>query len=287
MTDLEHDLIQLCKRLKHGSYSTQAGRRQMLLLAARQLEEGGFRRMKATSLSSKHIDHLLARWQQERLSPGTLKNRLAALRWWTQAVGRAGIIPAANSGLGLPRRHYINRMNKAKTLAPYLDKITDPYLKVSLRLQEAFGLRREEALKFRPAIADKGTVVYLQGSWTKGNRERVIPILTAEQVAVLDDARALAGEGSLIPPHKRYIEQRRLYDGQCLAAGLENGHGLRHGYAQRRYEELTGWKCPMAGGPNPRTLCQADRILDQAARTVIAEELGHSRESITATYLGS
>jgi len=61
-----------------------------------------------------------------------------------------------------------------------LAQITDPYVRISLMLQQEFGLRREEAIKFQPAYADKRDHIQLKGSWTKGGRERTIPILTAE-----------------------------------------------------------------------------------------------------------
>ena len=63
-------------------------------------------------------------------------------------------------------------------------------------------------------------------------------------------------------------------------------HGLRHAYAQERYEELTGWKCAAAGGPGSKTLTLEQREQDQDARLVISQELGHEREQVTAAYLG-
>ncbi|MCA8340618.1 hypothetical protein [Burkholderia cepacia] len=60
--------------------------------------------------------------------------------------------------------------------------------------------------------------------------------------------KATSSAGSLIRTHKSYIQQRYTYDGQCKAAGLSNMHGLRHRYAQDRYEALADWKTPAAGG---------------------------------------
>lgn len=157
---------------------------------------------------------------------------------------------------------------------------------MSLQLQQAFGLRREESIKFQPGYADRGDHIALKGSWTKGGRERSVPITTAEQRRVLDLAHQLAGAGSLIPAHKSYIQQRHTYDGQCKAAGLSNMHGLRHRYAQDRYEVLTGWKAPAAGGPPARSLTPAQRDTDAQARQEISRELGHERTQITAVYLG-
>ena len=48
---------------------------------------------------------------------------------------------------------------------------------MSLELQQAFGLRREEAMKFQPSFADQGDHIRLKGSWTKGGKAwvRVLP----------------------------------------------------------------------------------------------------------------
>ncbi len=63
-------------------------------------------------------------------------------------------------------------------------------------------------------------------------------------------------------------------------------HGLRHAYAQQRYEELTGWKSPAVGGPTFKSLTSEQRKLDLEVRLVISRELGHEREQVTAVYLG-
>lgn len=43
-------------------------------------------------------------------------------------------------------------------------------------------------------------------------------------------------------------------------------HGLRHAYAQTRYEKLTGWKSPKAGGLTSKDLTPEQQIKDQWAR---------------------
>ena len=97
------------------------------------------------------------------------------------------------------------------------------------------------------------------------------------QRALLDEARRLVGSGALIPPRRNYRQQLKVYESQTRDAGLYRMHGLRHDYALRRYEEITGWKAPAAGGPPRRTLTGARRRIDTAARRTIAQELGHSR----------
>lgn len=286
MDDLTYTLRQLCQRNRDGSHATQADRQRGLTLVARQLREAGFRQMRAPSLRGKHVEALVERWQAEGLSAGTLKNRLAHLRWWAEKIGKAGIIPSDNTQLGIPERRYVTNENKARELGEALDKVNDPYVRMSLALQAVFGLRREEAIKFQPRYADRGDHIALKGSWTKGGRERTVLVTTPEQRAVLDQAHQLARAGSLIPAHKTFIQQRHTYDGQCKAAGLSHMHGLRHRYAQARYEVLTGWKAPAAGGPTRQALTSTMRTQDKTARQTISRELGHERPDIAAVYLG-
>lgn len=286
MDDLTYTLRQLCQRNRDGSHAPQADRLRALTLVSRQLREAGFRQMRAGSLKGKHVDTLVERWQAEGLSTGTLKNRMAHLRWWAKKVGKAGIVPADNARLGIPERQHVTNADKSKTLGDALDGVRDAHVRMSLQLQQAFGLRREESIKFQPGYADRGDHIALKGSWTKGGRERTVPVTTTEQRRVLDLAHQLAGAGSLIPAHKSYIGQRHTYDGQCKAAGLSHMHGLRHRYAQDRYEALTGWKAPAAGGPSGRSLTPAQRVADAQARQAISRELGHERTQITAVYLG-
>ncbi|MDI3829299.1 integrase domain-containing protein [Pseudomonas aeruginosa] len=286
MDDLTYTLRQLCQRNRDGSYTTQADRMRSLSLAARQLREAGFRQMKASSLKGKHVQALLNRWQGEGLSSGTIKNRLSHLRWWAEKIGKSGILPADNMQLGVAERRYVTNASKARELGTGLEQIPDAHVRISLQLQAAFGLRREEAIKFQPSYADRGNHIALKGSWTKGGRERTVPITTTEQRDALQAAHHLAGTGSLIPANKTFIQQRHVYDGQCKAAGLSHMHGLRHQYAQSRYETLTGWPAPAAGGPPVRTLSDTQRTQDTAARQIISRELGHERLQVTAVYLG-
>ena len=287
MDDLTYTLRQLCQRNRDGSHNTQADRMRSLSLAARQLREAGFRQMKASSLKGKHVQALLDRWQGEGLSSGTIKNRLSHLRWWVEKIGKSGILPADNMQLGVAERRYVTNVSKARELGTGLEQITDVHVRMSLQLQATFGLRREEAIKFQPSYADRGDHIALKGSWTKGGRERTVPITTTEQRDALHAAHRLAGTGSLIPANKTYIQQRHVYDGQCKAAGLSHMHGLRHQYAQSRYETLTGRPPPAAGGSLATELSPTQRIEYRHARQTISRELGHERVQITAIYLGS
>jgi len=287
MKDLNYQLMKLCRENRDGSFSTQATRRRILHRIANQLHELGYRRMQAKSLKPKHIDALVSLWKDRELSIGTFKNRLSALRWWANKVGKADIIAKDNSAYEIGNRSYVGEESKAKILdEKQLEKISDEYVRLSLRLQAEFGLRREEAIKFSPSYAIKEDHIRLKASWTKGGRARTVPIRTDAQRRLLEEVRKLAKGGALIPPNKNYEEQLHRYERQVRDAKIKNPHGLRHAYAQRRYEELTGWKAPLAGGPASKSLRSDQRALDKGARETISRELGHSREEISKVYLG-
>jgi site-specific recombinase XerD len=285
--DLNYGLKQLVYRSKEGSRSTQAARQNILQQCANTLHALGYRKLRPEGLKPKHVEALVAHWQAQQLSPGTIKNRLSHLRWWAGKIGKPAVVARDNHYYQVQRRVYVTGQNKARTLdEERLSRVSDPYTRLSLRLQQAFGLRREEAIKFSPSYADKGDRLRLKASWTKGGKIRDIPIRTQAQRALLDEVRAFVGRGALIPANKNYYQQMRTYERNTAKAGLDRNHGLRHAYAHRRYHELTGWHCPAAGGPERRSLNARQRQHDTVARQTISRELGHERLSIVAVYCG-
>lgn len=301
MRDLNFELRNLCLNSKEDSFATRSDRLSILDLVANQLHDLGFRRLSINGLKPKHVFALVDLWKHHAISIGTIKNRLACIRWWARKIGKFDMLPTDNSSFGIAERQYVSNVSKSSTLSfEDLDRVTDPHLRASLQLQFVFGLRREEALKFVPSWADRDSHILLKGSWCKGGQQRSIPILNVLQRKVLDNARLVAGFGSLIPNHRSYIQQLKAYEHLTQKVGLFKLHGLRHKYAQSRYFQLTGWLSPADGGPTKLDVLRSDSDIDSLsdqrkqhwgaadlnARLIISQELGHHRESITALYLG-
>ena len=287
MKDLNYQLSKLCRENRDGGFSTQATRSRLLDLIANQLLALGFRRMQSTSLKPKHVDALLVHWCEQGIRVGTLKNRLSALRWWAKKVNKPSIIARDNSVYGIGKRENVAKESKALKLgAEQLSRISDRYVLLSIRLQAAFGLRREESIKFNPNYAEHGDHIKLKASWTKGGRARAVPIRNDDQRQLLDEVKALVKGGSLIPAQLNYVQHLNRYQRQLRNAGLTKLHGLRHAYAQQRYLELTGWKAPVAGGPTLKQLTPEQLAPDYETRVIVSSELGHARVEIAAVYLG-
>lgn len=287
MKKLNFELKELCRKNRDGSFSTQASRFKLLQKIADDLLCMGYKHMVAESLKEKHVVALVNKYLAEELSISTIKNRMAAVRWWADKVDKYHISKKDNDYFGIPDREYVSDTSKAVILeTAKLPLVKDLHVRMSMELQKAFGLRREEAIKFIPAYADRGDKLVLKSTWTKGGKEREIPILNQAQRELLNRARMLAGNGSLIPPSRNYIQQLRIYEKQTNQAGFSKLHGLRHHYAQQRYEELTGWKSPHAGGLDRNQLNPEQKIKDHRARMQISKELGHERLAIVSVYLG-
>ena len=108
MRDLNYRLRQLCQRNRDGSFATRARRARELDLCARQLHELGYTRFKDPhQLKGRHVTALVARWQTEGLSAGTIKARMASLRWWAEKVGRDSVIDPRNAAYGIAERRYV------------------------------------------------------------------------------------------------------------------------------------------------------------------------------------
>ena len=261
------DLVKLTWRHRENGYNTQRARRMIVRMMARQLGDMGFRQLKAKNLKEKHALALIERWRSEGLSAGTLKNRMGVLRWVYEKVNKSWMLAKRNADYGIENRRYLTNVDKARELTPKsLAAIKSEHVRLSVEMQRAFGLRREEAMKVRVAWANRGTYLKLEGSWTKGGRERTVPIETEAQQKLLERVKALTGSGSLIPAGSKYIDHLKLYENQTAAAGLEKLHGLRHAYAQQRYKDITGWAAPAAGGPPSDKLSEEEKKKDKAAR---------------------
>lgn len=294
MDKLHYQLKELTSRNRDGSFSTQSNRHRILQMCADHLKDAGYRtrELSVNDIKGRHVNALLRRWQADGVSTGTIKNRLAAVRWWADKVNNAGAVKS-NDELNIENRQYITNADKSLDLSS-IDKsaIKSDYIMQSLKLQQNFGLRREEAMKFNPAYALQGKppavgdVLRIKPSWAKGGRYREIPIINDEQVKALNEVIKLTGfDNSLIPADKSYRQHLTHFEKQTSIAGIGQTHGLRHRYAQMRYKSLTGFECPAIAGV--RQLTDDEKVIDKQARQMISNELGHNRLSVTGVYLGS
>src|SRR5216683_7948173 len=113
---LNYDLKLMTQHNRDGSYAAQANRARMLSQMATELHALGFKQLHAQDLKGRHVSRLVQAWQDRGLAAGTMKNRMAALRWWAEKIGTASMIARDNSHYGIPDRQYVTNASKARTV---------------------------------------------------------------------------------------------------------------------------------------------------------------------------
>lgn len=279
------------------SYATQAKRSGDILQGLKQLREMGYKFKTVYAIKGKHINVLVKHWHKSGLSASTIQNRLSNFRVFTGWLGKAGMIRDVEHYLG--KDITLKRSYSASVSRSWSDQGVDTISKIAavteenwrfgkaLELQLAFGLRTKESLLLRVHLADKGNVLIVEHG-TKGGRTRYIPIETPEQRQLLDELKEkLKLSESLVPKEQTYVQCRNGYYYVLRKYDIKRekgitGHGLRHEHMHNVYTEATGCEPAVKGG----TLHREDKELDSYGRELVAERAGHSRESVSAAYLG-
>lgn len=263
----------------------------------RQLHELGYRFEDVRNLKPRHIEALMRRWEGEGLSASTLQKRFSYLTLLCRWLGKESMLRPGPSYLKNPdafRRGYAATRDHSWTAAGVdpdakIAEVArmDPEVARVLRLQRAFGLRLQEASLLDPERDAAGEGWLRVTAGTKGGRPRAVPIETAEQRAALAEAAAQAARTgrSMIPLQydlKQWLDRCYYVLGCCGITRQDGlvGHGLRHQYANDRYEELTGEPSPVRGGG---AVAGDDH---RRAQLEVSARLGHARPSITHAYYG-
>lgn len=285
---------ELVNNIKGYSFASKADMRHMLNRCINDLHAQGFKLAHINGLKPKHIYVLVDLWKAQGKNTATIKNYMAKLRKVAVLLDKPQLVKAGNDSYQIARRSYAPTANKAIYQTDF-SNCSDPLIRLSLEAQALFGLRREESMKIVISEAWFGDHLKIKPSWTKGGVGRTLAITNEEQRQWLNKVTQQIPRGhSLIPQNKTYKQQLHCYQRELKILGLTKCHGLRHAYAQRRYQELTkqfdkkseGLISPIAGGIPTKNLTHEQRQWDIQAREIISRELGHSRLAITKIYCG-
>ena len=298
------------KKSKVISHETMQDRAEILFLSFTQLREMGFKIEEPSNLDMRHVKALIAKWEvSDNLSASTLQKRLSVLRAFAKWIGKDGMIGATDTLVKDPakaRRSYVAKEDKSWIAkgVDYKETILkvqsfDQYVGIQLKLMWAFGLRRKEAISFKPRRNDKGefveigqgAIVYLKEG-TKGGRSRIVELDfmpdAGERRAVLDEAKAMVDseDAHIGQPGKTLIQNINRFEYVMRKFGLTNeglgvtGHGLRHQAMSDGYEALVGTPSPVRGG-----VCEDENAVE-VAKLRMTRNAGHNRPQITQSYYG-
>lgn len=286
-------------RDKRASYKTAKARAYVVHSVVTELHSAGYKIKNILNLDQRHIASVVGRWLERGLSASTLQTRFSTLRWLAAAIGKAGMVRDP-SFYAVPdaavQRTYVATEDKSWSShgvdsRSVIDAAAaeDEWVSTQLEMMDAFGLRLAEAIQIEPTRARTGNVLRVEKG-TKGGRTRLIEIRNPAQEQALRRATEMAtrsARGNLVPPGKTVQQAKdRLYYIVSKKLGISKAvsgvtpHGLRHQFANDRYEEESGQPTVLRGG------APVERSKDAEARQVVSNELGHSRLGVTASYTG-
>lgn len=281
------------------SYSTAATVGERWQQFTQHAKENGIKRLEGVSGSVviEYAQGLAEKVEAGELSAGYAQNLVSAVNKVMDLAtkGRWNSVSPTQAG-GIPPRTQVRTQVPQGLDHSAVESATDAMRAAGnergaavVELANELGLRSKEASMLdarsaRQEANQDGVITITHG--TKGGRLRQIPLSSMSQMDAL--ARAIDAQGearNLIPPSLTWAQWRegglRQARQTLQAHGVSRIHELRSAYAFRRYRQITrGHKPAMAGG-------KASKAQDRAARLQISRELGHSRVSISVSYLGS
>lgn len=239
-----------------GAGATCAARRRTLRQQMRDAYSHGFQINGIEGLRERHIAGFMARLLQDSETGPAIKHRTACtkmshIRSALRAAGRcqAADSPSiSNAALGIdgaPR----GGARTAATAEQYrvaraVAMARDAGLAAMTALQDALGLRLQEALQAGPSLRDwarqirRGEpAIIIHG--TKGGRIRLaFPIATERALAAIAEARAVADQrnGHILPGNLKKASNRARYEWYQYitpASGITS-HWMRYAYARER-----------------------------------------------------
>lgn len=289
------------KRKKPVSNRTQDKREEVLFLCFTQLGQLGHHLRSADALRETHVRVLAMHWEKEGISPATLQNRISILRVFAEWVDKKGMVKEAISYVSNPdsvRRTTVATADQSwsakgvdvQALIKRAGEV-DRYVGMQLELMLIFSLRRQEAVMLRPHRADHGDYLEVEDG-TKGGRQRNVRISTDYERDVLERAKKMVRglNGHVGHPDKnlRQSLERFNYVMKVIGATRKElgvtSHGLRHQGLNDLFEEIAGVASPVRGGQDLWRQVDPDRLA--MARACVAERAGHSRLSISGSYIG-
>jgi integrase len=289
-----------------ASGKTQRTHSEVLRTCFNNLWDLNYRITNPNKLETKHVTALCRHWYESGIAPKTMQSRLSTLRIMSRWIEKPNLVKSLTDYLpDVPKAELRAKTaaEKSKSWAEhdidlvqkfYQADMLDRRFGVMLKMELAFGLRRDEVLQFKPHKSDEGTKIRIYEA--KGGRLRIVDIVSEGQRYVLNLAKAICS--SKLQPlgwlqnkdgNPRTLEQNeRRYNDLMQRIGITKydagvtGHGLRAQFAENL--ALHSKLIPATLGGTRGQMSKDDVDLKRAQ---VSEQLGHSRISVTSAYYGS
>ena len=301
--------IKAVKGERNGSYKTQHNHIMGASRFTETLRELGYGVKKWSNISNKHVGAVVDSWKNQGLKTATIKNYLSAARKICSLYSNDRI-HKDNKDFNIENRVYITNKDKSLPQSVYEKVVSDlksskndhhQRIAAQLQLERELGLRGEESRKFTVSgLLNDGRVFISHG--TKGGRDRFINEPSEKAINAINYLKSLVDKNNLIPKGMTEKQWEKKFYRVLYGHGINkkvagaSSHGLRHAYAQERYEKMTGFKPPCKFSSKEEFRKNAQKIkghawqkADRDARLIIKSEMGHGpeRDDVVSQYLGA
>jgi integrase len=267
----------------------------------------GFRLETVSQIGGKHIEAVVRDYWACGASPKYFASVYSTLNKFQGWVGKPGLV--RNRKVYLPEvdeKEFICSQVAVKSKSwrengiDVVEKIKeadvlDVRFGLMLRMIWAFGLRRVEVMQIRPWVDDRVYALEVRKGIAKGGRSRNVYIETDHQRDVLDYVKSQINkteflgwpsstfeQGNLLLKNKtRFLYLMRKIGISKEISGVTT-HGLRAQYAEGMAVK-NGWIPSTLGGTKNQLPADEEKLI----RMQLAENLGHSRITVTSAYYGS
>lgn len=290
---------------KVASNRTINARRECLNSSFKQLSELGYRLENPENLNLKHVKALANYWLYEKkIMPKTFEGKLSNLRIFCGWIGKKGMIGSKyefvqpeDAGLIKCQSAATSSKSWAGNNVDVQDMLIrvddhDRRLGLMLRVELAFGFRREEVLKCNPHAQDFESFMAVFENHGKGGRARDIQALTPAQRELINHVKqrippnetlgwAFNRDGSKASLAQNIARYRNAMSRLGITKKFMGvtGHGLRAQFAENQALAL-GLIPPSMGGSRG----QLDKKMLKSRLTKISEALGHHRTVVVSAY---
>ncbi|TDY38976.1 site-specific recombinase XerD [Alicyclobacillus sacchari] len=290
--NLKSQIDKIAKHNRQGSFKTKERYHEAVDRFCKFLaKEYGLQ--KFANISDKHLERYVSDMQSRGLAASTIKNDLSAIRFYHDKLDHPRNQLSDNSRFNLEKRSF-GGVNRAWSHDEYQAFRDLCHARGQARIAQIAtlarneGLRIHETLKLDRSAAEKAIKTGVLHVVGKGGRERDVPLsresreMLQERIQDVERGQKLfvrEGEKThlVIKQVQNFINRNREhFQDQSREQARDQGeaiieritfHGLRHAYAQKRYQEAI-----------------ERGLTDRKARLEVSALLGHERDDVTRIY---
>jgi site-specific recombinase XerC len=309
-------LIAATGRDREVSERTMTGMGDTLSRAVVALAKAGMPVRNIGEIGKKHVLTLIKYWEAKNNKWETMTTRISHMRRYCQLTNKPGTVPVRqqlyrwldDNGVKVHQTRgtriaetsdawTANGVSPQKVIEQISQK--EPMFALLLELQLAFGLRKDESISMEPRASDEGTKMIVTKG-TKGGRPRTVdfdadPVVAEWQRDLVERAKVVAMQHPQRRLCKPGLTNKQMYTwmgNQATKYGITEKnlgvtmHGLRHEFVSRVFTQRCGLP-PQVEGSVPADVYEQHKEAVKEARLYVSEQVGHWREDITSSYLGS